>query len=354
MKMIIKLAIACVVCIAGILLIYIVGVLLYALFTEFKPAQVEEITIEPDGIKIIPANEEIKLLSWNIGYGGLGEEMDFFYEGGHKVRPGEDLSKSYLQGISDVLRKQNSIDFILLQEVDFESKRNYNIDQSIKISTIFPVHNKISAVNYFSKYVPVPFLNPMGKVKSGLVTYSKYLATYASRMATPGEYSLPTRLFILKRCLLISRYQVDNGKELVLINLHNSAFDDADELRKGELNFLKQIISAEYGKGNYVIAGGDWNQNPPDLNMEAINKYKTRIVWPVEKDYLAEDWNWAFDPSVPTNRDVHEPFNVQTTTCSILDYFVTSPNIKVIETTTIDLGFENSDHQPVSIVIKLK
>jgi len=354
MKMVIKLIIACVVCLVGILLIYIVGVLIYSLLSEFKPSQVEEITTEHVGLKQIKANQELKLLTWNIGYAGLGKEMDFFYEGGQKVRPDKDLSKSYLQGISDVLVKQDSIDFILLQEVDFDSKRSYNIDQSIEISTVLPKHNKISAINYLSKYVPVPYLNPMGKVKSGLLSYSKYKATEANRLATPGKYSLPTRLFMLKRCLLISRYQVDNEKELVLINLHNSAFNDAEELRKAELNFLKQLIIEEYGKGNYVIAGGDWNQNPPGLNMGKIEKYKTRSVWPIEKNYLPKDWNWAFDLSVPTNRDVHEPFNIHTTTCSILDYFVTSPNIELIETKTIDKGFVYSDHQPVLVVIKLK
>ena len=153
---------------------------------------------------------------------------------------------------------------------------------------------------------------------------------------------------------MITRYNVDNGKELVLINLHNSAFDDADQLRKEEMKFIKKLITEEYEKGNYVIAGGDWNQNPPGLNLDNINKYKNRSVWPIQKDFLPNEWNWVFDPSVPTNRDVHEPFNIQSTTCTILDYFVTSPNIEVLETKTTDMEFEFSDHQPVLISLKLK
>ncbi len=353
MKMILKLAITCIICLGGILLIYILSVFLFALLSEFKPNKVEKLTIQGTGEKIIRTNEHLQLLTWNIGYGGLGKEMDFFYEGGKMVRPDESLSKHYLQGITDFLKNQDSIDFIILQEVDFDSKRSYYFDQSQMIADVLPDHNKVTTVNYFSKYVPVPFINPMGKVKSGLISYSIYLPIEATRISTPGEYTLLKRLFMLKRCLLVSRYKTDNNKELVVINLHNSAFEDADALRKEELNLIRQLIVEEYAKGNYVIAGGDWNQNPPDLNLNKIKKYKTRSVWPIDKDFLPEDWIWTFDASVPTNRDVHEPFSIQTTTCTILDYFVTSPNIEVINIKAVDLEFELSDHQPVIITIRL-
>ena len=353
MKMILKLLIACIVCIAAILIIYIIGVLLFALITEFKPPQVDDINVQDRGKTTIPTDQKLKLLTWNIGYGGLGKEMDFFYEGGQKVRPDKALSTKYLQGISEFLSNQDSLDFILLQEVDYNSKRSYTINQAEVFSNILSNSSQISAINYFSKYVPVPYFNPMGKVLSGLTTFSKYKPSGASRISTPGKYSLPKRLFMLKRCLLISRYAVDNGKELVLINLHNSAFDDAKELRKEEMNMVKQIISEEYEKGNYIIAGGDWNQNPHGMQLNKNTKYKTKSVWPIDKEFLPADWSWAFDPSIPTNRDVHEPFNVQLTTCTVLDYFVTSPNIEVLETKTTDLEFEFSDHQPVFTTIRL-
>lgn len=351
--MTLKLIIVCLICLAAILFVYILGVFVYSLLTEFKPPQSEEITVSRSGKKIIPSGRELRFLTWNIGYGGLGKEMDFFYEGGRMVRPDESLSKHYLQGITHVLQKQDSADFILLQEVDFDSKRSYYTDQSVTISTVLPDYNKLPAVNYFSKYIPVPFLKPMGKVRSGLVTYTRYVPTKATRVATPGTYALQKRLFMLKRCFLITRFDVDNGKELVLINLHNSAFDDAGDLRKEESELLKKIIMAEDKKGNYVIAGGDWNQNPPDFDKKKVKKYNTRSVWPVEKDFLPGNWKWAFDPSIPTNRDVHEPFDQQSTTCTVLDYFVTSSNVEVISTKAVDLGFEFSDHQPVIITVKL-
>ncbi len=198
------------------MLIYILGVILFALLFEFKPTQVEELTADGKGEKVININQQLSVLTWNIGYGGLGKEMDFFYEGGKMTQPEESLSMLYMQGITNFLKNHDTIDFILLQEVDFDSKRSYAFDQSIQISSALPDYGIISTVNYFSKYVPVPFFNPMGKVKSGLVSYSKYLPIRATRYSTPGKYSFPKRLFMLKRCLLVSRYKTDNKKELII------------------------------------------------------------------------------------------------------------------------------------------
>jgi endonuclease/exonuclease/phosphatase family metal-dependent hydrolase len=41
------------------------------------------------------------------------------------------------------------------------------------------------------------------------------------------------------------------------------------------------------------------------------------------------------------------------TTCSTIDFFLISPNIEVLEIRTLDLEFENSDHLPVLMKIKL-
>jgi exonuclease III len=44
--------------------------------------------------------------------------------------------------------------------------------------------------------------------------------------------------------------------------------------------------------------------------------------------------------------------NDQTFT-TVIDYFLLSPNIELLEVKGIDEGFENSDHNPVSMRIKL-
>jgi len=354
MKRILKLLIVCILCIVTIGILYFVGVLIFSTITEFNPAQVEDLTAKKTGGQIFPSGKELSLLTWNTGYAGLGKEMDFFYEGGEMVNPTEIQHQKYLKGITDFISQNDSIDFILLQEVDFDSKRSYHLNQSDILYSVLPDYNKIQAINYKSKYIPVPFLNPMGKVNSGLVTFSKYSTNKVQRYATPGSYSWPKRLFMLKRCFLVSRHKIENNKELILVNIHNSAFDDAEELRKEELKLLKEFIAKEYRKGNYVVVGGDWNQNPPGSNMNNIKDYQSKEVWPIERNYLPDDLNWTFDPYVPTNRDVKEPFEISTTKTTILDYFLVSSNIEILKVKTVDLGFEFSDHQPVITILMLK
>jgi endonuclease/exonuclease/phosphatase family metal-dependent hydrolase len=204
-----------------------------------------------------------------------------------------------------------------------------------------------------SDYVPVPLSNPLGKVHSGLGLFSRFNIAEATRIATPGKHSWPKRLFMLNRCFLEARYMTSTGKELVVYNIHNSAFGDETVMRTAELNLTQELITEEYKKGNYVVAGGDWNQNPPDMNIEMIGNYVSKEIWPIDRDFLPEGWTWAFDPQVPTNRDVDKPFNQGKTACTIIDYFLVSPNIEVMEVKTSDLRFEHSDHHPVRLRFRL-
>jgi endonuclease/exonuclease/phosphatase family metal-dependent hydrolase len=354
MKMILKLIIVCILCLITVAIIYFVGVLVYATITEFKPKPTENIPVKPENNTVIPLEQELSLLTWNIGYGGLGKEMDFFYEGGKMVRPAHTQSQKYIDGISEVIKANDSIDFFLLQEVDFNSKRSYYQDQSEKLFALTNYYSLTKALNYKSEFVPVPYLNPMGKVNSGLVTISKYIPEESMRIATPGSYTWPKKLFMLKRCLLITKYKVSGQHDLVVFNIHNSAFDDADALRDEELKLIRSLALEEYNKGNFVIAGGDWNQNPPGLEVSGSNPYKVKKLRPISVELMPDGWTWAFDGSSPTNRDVDRPFDKCTTTCSLIDFFLVSPNIVVVEIRVLDLEFENSDHLPVILRIRIK
>ncbi|PMP79300.1 MAG: hypothetical protein C0176_05865, partial [Mesoaciditoga sp.] len=68
------------------------------------------------------------------------------------------------------------------------------------------------------------------------------------------------RLFELKRCFIVTKYMIEKSpKMLDLVNLHLSAFDRDGELRKIELDYLKDFMVEEYKKGNYVVVEGNWN-----------------------------------------------------------------------------------------------
>ena len=227
------------------------GFIIYSQLTWYDPPQ-ELILAQNTKPDTVNCDSTHQVLSWNIGYAGLGDNMDFFYDGGKKVRDSYERVLINLDSILTFLKRNSVKDFILLQEVDQKSKRSYSIDEIDSISQL-GFHSAF-ALNYKVQFVPVPPSSPMGQVKSGIVSLSKYLPEKSTRYGYPGMFGLPSRLFNLRRCMLVNRYPTDSGKEFILINTHMSAFDDGS-LKKQEMQYLKEFILAEYAKGNYIVVG---------------------------------------------------------------------------------------------------
>lgn len=335
--------------------LYVVLVILYGTFTDFKPK--EKIVLELENQKLNNLNDSIiDIISWNIGYGSLGKNADFFLDGGKMIRSPKNDFKEYFEGISTFIEENKDKDFILLQEVDENSKRSYFTNEYEKIASILDKHSSVFAPNYEVNFVPVPLssTSPLGKVKSGLATYSKYKSIEDIRYQYPGEYPWPKRIFHLDRCLLLKRIKYKE-KELVLINSHNSAYDGG-KLKPQEMDFLKKILIEEYEKGNYVVVGADWNQCPPNFEYNYFSKENSEDYFQsnIEKDYLPSNWQWVYDTKTPTNRKLSAPYKKGETFTTLLDFYLVSPNIEVLEVKTIDLDFAFSDHQAVSLKMKLK
>lgn len=337
-----------------IIIIYFLSIILLNTVYDYKPIN-EEILFNNQKTNINKVDtSKFSILTWNIGYGGLGSEMDFFYEGGSSVKPSKELFGKYLDGISNLLTEYSSNDFILIQECDYNSRRSYKTNQFEHFSNILSDFTGFYAINYDVKFIPFPLFNPMGRVKSGIATFSKHKPYLVKRCSLPGSYNWPKKIFFLDRCILISKYNINN-KNLVIINLHNSAFDDAIEIREKEINFIKDFMVSEYIKGNYVIAAGDWNINPYDFSQQKINNaYSVKSILPALNNTIFDDsWQWIYDNNTPSNRDVNTKYYHGKTATTIIDFFIVSPNIKVNSIKTYDLGFEFSDHNPVELKFDL-
>ncbi len=328
--------------------------MLYFTLSDFQPPPVEIIKVK-DSIATTLEKDEFSFITWNIGYCGLDKKMDFFYDGGKKVRPDDSSFQQNLNGVHKFLSEHDTLDFIMLQEVDTLARRSYFTNEVNLLSDALANHTICFATNYHVKYVPLPVLKPMGEVISGIVTYSKPHPDISERYSFPVNYPWPMKVFMLDRCFIMQRYKLKNSHELIVINTHNSAFENADMLRQYELWMLRSFILQEYAQGNYVVLGGDWNQNPPDYaNMKYYSSYRKKQGTPViPEDYLPEDWHWAYDKKIPTNRDVNEAYRPGLTPTTTYDFFVTSPNVVVEQVQTIACGFEFSDHQPVYMRIRL-
>ncbi|MDE2112896.1 MAG: hypothetical protein KGJ79_17295, partial [Alphaproteobacteria bacterium] len=53
-----------------------------------------------------------------------------------------------------------------------------------------------------------------------------------------------------------------------------------------------------------------------------------------------------FDPHVPTVRTNNQPYRPGVNYTAIIDGFLVSPNVEIDSVTTIDTGFQFTDHQP--------
>ena len=338
--------------------IYVIGVLIYGTINDWKPA--EKIVIDID-----KGNQQVKnisdidstftLLIWNVGYGGLGANADFFYDGGKMVRSSKEGVNTYLKGIQRILDKNNTIDFILLQEVDKYSKRSYYTNEYEKFRNTLPEHTASLAYNFKVPFVPIKYFDPIGHVESGVATYSRYTPKEAMRYQFPGEFGWPTRLFNLDRCFLVNRFNMPNGKELLIINTHNSAYDNGS-MKQQEMDYLKKFLLEEYAKGNYIIVGGDWNQCPPGFQWDKFAKTpeteNTQIS--VKDDFLPKEWTWAYDSETATNRKLAEKYDAAKTFTTVIDFFLVSPNLEVDKVKGMNLDFQYSDHQPVRMFCKIK
>ncbi|MEZ5003473.1 MAG: hypothetical protein R2730_10620 [Chitinophagales bacterium] len=335
--------------------VYVVGSILYGTFTDYQPE--EKIVIEPSKTSDLAITKDsLVFYIWNIGYAGLGAESDFFMDGGSSTRVSKDLTNKNLNGIQETVSSWKDADFILLQEVDETAKRSYGVNQFTSIEKGLPENwSGALAFNYRVNYIPVPLLKPYGKVMAGLATYTPYHSIENTRYQFPGKFSWPKRIFFLDRCFLIQRFPI-NGKELLVINTHNSAYDSDGTLKAGEMAYLKAYITEEYEKGNYVLVGGDWNQCPPgydcygDFTPEEVGYEQNSIA----DDYMPADWHWGFDANTKTNRKLEKAYEKGKTFTTVIDFYLLSPNIDVVKVQGQDLDFQFSDHQPVRLEIKLK
>lgn len=302
---------------------------------------------------------EYTIVTWNIGYAGLGKDEDFFMDGGKKIEPdSKEITEKYLAGITDSLKKLPA-DIYFIQEIDEKSQRSYKINQLAALSDALKM-NYSFAYNYKCIFVPIPF-PPMGPIASGVAIYTGNEQNNAVREPLPVPFSWPSRTANLKRCMLVSRIPLANSdKELVLVNFHLEAFDEG-EGKIEQTKILMNYVKAEYDKGNYVIAGGDWNQTFPETGAK-----KYPAIWPdgwqpgiLDGSAIPAGWTIAADDTNPTCRSVEFPYNDERAAKRewqyyVIDGFLLSPNIEKKAVNTIDLNFENADHNPVKLSFKLK
>lgn len=341
----------------SIAIILVIGVG-YLSLVEYKPEKIEEIEVVTKGEKKSIALENgLSIVSYNIGYGANDKNSDFFLDGGSGVlASSKEAVEENMKGSVQIL-KELGADVAILQEADRDSKRSYKVDEVNILEEAFAEKNRAYSHNYLCRYVPFP-LPTTGKVDSGLVTLNTYEVTEAKRYRLPCPFTWPTRVCQLKRGLLVERMPVaDSDKEVVIVNVHLEAYDSG-EGKIEQTKVLTELLETEYKKGNYVIAGGDFNQYLPGADLEKYPIIDESYYVPgmVDEKMLPSDWSYAVDNETPSARLLNEPYdpNKEKNQYYILDGFIVSPNVEVKKVQTVDAGFVYSDHNPVYMEVRFK
>lgn len=315
----------------------------------------------------VKEGEEYTITTYNIGFGAYSQDYSFFMDSGY-MSDGTKVTGKYAKGISkeETLKntegaisylKEADTDFIFLQEVDEKANRSYFVDQRNMIEKALPGYASVFSINFDTAYLLYPFHDPIGKTLAGLLSLSKYHIVSAVRYSYPVSSSL-SKLFDLDRCFTLIRVPSESGKELVLINSHMSAYDKGGVIREKQLNLLLTTLKEEREKGNWVIAGGDFNHI---LGENAENIYTS--------DQLRPDWIASISLSdipegfklsqaenlkeVATCRDAEIPYEKGVNYISTIDGFIVSDNVE-IKSWNIDTDFMYSDHNPVYMKFTLK
>ena len=166
-----------------------------------------------------------RVSSANVGFGAYSDDYSFFMDGGKesRARSGQAVDENMRGEVS--LVKDLSPDFALFQEVDIDGTRSWHIAEDAYLSDVMEnsEFNEVFAQNYDSPYLFYPLINPHGANQSGIVTLSRHPISSAVRRSLPIETSV-MKLVDLDRCYSVSRIPMENGRELVLYNLHLSAY----------------------------------------------------------------------------------------------------------------------------------
>ncbi len=359
-------------CVLLALLLVVGGYVLYVVLQYSRIEDNLSLQIENNDAAAQIDKNSFSIMTYNIGFGAYSTDFSFFMDSGtmkdgtavsgtgSKAKDKETVIKNTDGAIGAA--KEVNPDFLFLQETDVKSTRARGVNQLEKFTSAFTSSAYVYAENFHSAYLFYPFSDPHGKTNAGIVTLSRYKINESVRRSFPVDESFPTRFFDLDRCFSVSRINLDGdkaGKQLVLINVHLSAYDEGGLIRAKQLEMLNGVLKEERDKGNYVVAGGDFNHDiafeaAPTENKDSLTLFESdqnvpEWVYTLKNENLAEGYSFAAALNAPTCRSTDMPYEKGVNYTVVIDGFIVSDNVRVDSVKNVDTGFEFSDHNPATM-----
>lgn len=347
-----------------VILLIVVGYFVYVFASYYRLEDNLELSIYGEAANdSIATNTQYRISSYNIGFGAYSDDYSFFMDGGTEswayseeaVNENVTGSVAYIGDIKP--------DIMLFQEVDTDSTRSYHVDEeALIIDDLAELgYTDISygwAQNYDSPFLFYPITQPHGKSVAGELTASTFTIQNCIRRSLPIEEGF-SKLIDLDRCYSKNYIDADTGNQLVVYNVHLSAYTTDPSTAENQIIMLNEDMSEEVAKGNYVIAGGDMNK---DLLGDSSKYFDCETLddnWaqPFPTELLSDEFSLvaAYDETnpVPSARNADEPYHDGQFVVTI-DGFIVSSNVEVVSSAVYDGEFKYSDHNPIYMDFILK
>ena len=390
----------------GIIIIGVGGYVGYVAAQYYRIEDNLDLEVNNKVSKNVSLDTEYKISSYNIGFGAYLQDYTFFMDTGYMpdgtpVGGTESRAKSkesVLFSTNGAINTINSYnpDFAFFQEVDIKAHRSHKVNQYEMIKEQMPGYTTTFANNFHSAYLMYPLTKPHGAVEAGIATMSKYEITSAVRKSFTVSDDFISKISDLDRCFSASYLPIDGSdKELVLVNIHTSAYDEGGVIRAKQMEELNTFLNSENDKGNYIVCGGDFNHDLLTNNPDFDYRYKegdsfdnSTVAFKDQFKQPKPDWlQFIFENKKKANSDefeittaISDNFKVVASdnspscrTCDVtwqpgftyvatLDGFIVSNNVEVIAhknlvTTNPETnlkGFAYADHEPATMTFKLK
>lgn len=219
---------------------------------RFEGAEVQSLP----GSQVPAAPRAIKVLTWNIGFGG-----------GPEGRPtgiyDRDTVTRNLEAVVDGIRTAQP-DLVLLQEVDRGARRSGSMDQFQWLLEHAGLPHGCYVDTWDVRYVPHPGWNPsghIGRVRSGQAILSRFPIRACRREPLPQASEAPWwyRTFALHRALQWADLDLGNGTVLTAVNVHLEAFWQGN--REQQAGILAEGLR-RLPEERLLVVGGDLNSVP--------------------------------------------------------------------------------------------
>lgn len=241
----------------GFIVVIVLGYIIYLYASYHRIEDNKSLSVEShtETKQTLTTGKQYSAITYNIGFGAYTPDFSFFMDGGKSSWAKS--KKSVLKTVKNAgnLTKSYDPDFALIEEIDLNSTRSYHVNEYSILKKCLKNYDTVFAQNYDSAFLFYPFTQPHGSSKAGLALFSRYPIKDSLRRSLPISTSY-NKFFDLDRCYSISRIPVDNGKYLVIFQLHMSAYGNSDKIRKGQI----RMLSADMKKNTkqeimYYVAG---------------------------------------------------------------------------------------------------